>query len=768
MILNYKTFIYANHKCFVFLRLLYVTKNYLSENINRCMGIFSKSFPNVRQLGAMDCGPTCIKMIAKYYGRDFSVSFLRDKCFITKLGVNLLGISEAAETIGLRSTGVKINFEGLLESKPFPCILHWQNNHFVVLYKMTKNKVYISDPGAGIMVYNKQEFLEGWAHGSDTGFALFIETSTDFYENEFDNIEAKHVSATKFLLDYMRGYSSYFVQIFLGMLIGSVIMLFTPFLTQSIVDKGINGLDINFINLVLIGQVILFLGGAFVEVIRSWILLHIGSRINVSLISDFLKKLLSLKVQFFETHLIGDILRRIEDHKRIERLLTVTSLSTVFSIINLILFGIVLGIYDAKIFAVFFIGSSFSILWVTLFLRQKKKLDFKYFETYSKNYNKLIEIIKGVEEIKLSNSNKQKRWEWEENQAKIFKINTKALSVEQLQHNGSNIINHLTTILITYLSAKAVVNGEYSLGAMFAINMIVGQLGSPINQIIEFIPLLQEAKLGLDRILEVHTQEQEETHFNKTIFNIDKSEDIILENLSFSYTADPNNLVLKNINLTIPAGKTTAIVGSSGSGKSTLMKLLLRFYEPSSGKISVGSDNMNAIFYSVWRDNIGVVMQEGKIFSDTIANNISLGTKLDIKRAVECAKQACIDEFIMESLPLGYNTQIGDEGVPMSLGQKQRILLARAFYKNPNFMFLDEATSALDAKNERMVVENLEKFCANRSVVVIAHRLSTVVNADQIVVLHKGEIVEIGTHHELVTMQGIYYNLVKNQIELGS
>lgn len=732
------------------------------------MGIFSKSFPNVRQLGAMDCGPTCIKMIAKYYGRDFSVSFLRDKCFITKLGVNLLGISEAAETIGLRSTGVKINFEGLLESKPFPCILHWQNNHFVVLYKMTKNKVYISDPGAGIMVYNKQEFLEGWAHGSDTGFALFIETSTDFYENEFDNIEAKHVSATKFLLDYMRGYSSYFVQIFLGMLIGSVIMLFTPFLTQSIVDKGINGLDINFINLVLIGQVILFLGGAFVEVIRSWILLHIGSRINVSLISDFLKKLLSLKVQFFETHLIGDILRRIEDHKRIERLLTVTSLSTVFSIINLILFGIVLGIYDAKIFAVFFIGSSFSILWVTLFLRQKKKLDFKYFETYSKNYNKLIEIIKGVEEIKLSNSNKQKRWEWEENQAKIFKINTKALSVEQLQHNGSNIINHLTTILITYLSAKAVVNGEYSLGAMFAINMIVGQLGSPINQIIEFIPLLQEAKLGLDRILEVHTQEQEETHFNKTIFNIDKSEDIILENLSFSYTADPNNLVLKNINLTIPAGKTTAIVGSSGSGKSTLMKLLLRFYEPSSGKISVGSDNMNAIFYSVWRDNIGVVMQEGKIFSDTIANNISLGTKLDIKRAVECAKQACIDEFIMESLPLGYNTQIGDEGVPMSLGQKQRILLARAFYKNPNFMFLDEATSALDAKNERMVVENLEKFCANRSVVVIAHRLSTVVNADQIVVLHKGEIVEIGTHHELVTMQGIYYNLVKNQIELGS
>lgn len=732
------------------------------------MGFFSKSFPNVRQLGAMDCGPTCIKMIAKYYGRDFSVSFLREKCFITKLGVNLLGISEAAETIGLRSTGVKINFEGLLESKPFPCILHWKNNHFVVLYKMTKNKVFISDPAMGLMTYTKQEFLEGWSHGSDTGFALFIETSTDFFENEFDGVEEKHISATKFLLDYMRGYTPYFIQIFLGMLIGSVIMLFTPFLTQSIVDKGINGLDINFINLVLIGQVILFLGGAFVEVIRSWILLHIGSRINVSLISDFLKKLLSLKVQFFESHLIGDILRRIEDHKRIERLLTVTSLSTVFSIINLILFGIVLAMYDTKIFAVFFIGSTLSILWVTLFLKQKKKLDFKYFETYSKNYNKLIEIIKGVEEIKLSNSNKQKRWEWEENQARIFKINTKALSVGQLQNNGSNIINHLTTILVTYFSAIAVVNGEYSLGAMFAINMIVGQLSSPINQIIEFIPLLQEAKLGLDRILEVHQQEPEEAHFNKTVFQIDKSEDIILENLSFSYTGDPNNLVLKNINLTIPAGKTTAIVGSSGSGKSTLMKLLLRFYEPSLGKIIVGTDNMNAIFYSVWRNNIGVVMQEGKIFSDTIANNISLGSKLDIKRAVQCAKQACIDEFVTESLPLGYNTQIGDEGVPMSLGQKQRILLARAFYKNPSYMFLDEATSALDAKNERMVVENLEKFCSNRSVVVIAHRLSTVVNADQIVVLHKGEIAEVGTHKELVAMQGIYYGLVKNQIELGS
>lgn len=732
------------------------------------MGIFSKSFPNVRQLGAMDCGPTCIKMIAKYYGRDFSVSFLREKCFITKLGVNLLGISEAAETIGLRTTGVKINYDGLLESKPFPCIIHWKNNHFVVLYKMTRNRVFISDPAMGLVSYNKQEFIEGWAHGDETGFALFIEPSTEFYESEFDGVEEKQISSTKFLLDYMRGYMPYFMQIFMGMMIGSVIMLFTPFLTQSIVDKGINGLDINFINLILVGQIILFLGGAFVEIIRSWILLHIGSRINVSLISDFLKKLLSLKIQFFESHLIGDILRRVEDHKRIERLLTVTSLSTIFSIINLILFSVILVIYDFKIFSVFFIGSSLSIVWVTMFLKQKKKLDFKYFETYSKNYNKLIEIIKGVEEIKLSNSNKQKRWEWEENQARIFKINIKALSVEQLQNNGANIINQLTTILITYFSAKAVVAGHYSLGSMFAINMIVGQLKSPINQIIEFIPLLQEAKLGLDRILEVHVQEQEETHFNKTIASIDKAEDLVLENLSFSYTGDPANLVLKNINLVIPAGKTTAIVGSSGSGKSTLMKLLLRFYEPSLGKINIGSDNFNALYFSVWRANIGVVMQEGKIFSDTIANNIALGLKVDMKRVVECAKKACIDEFITESLPLAYNTQIGDEGVPMSLGQKQRILLARAFYKNPNYMFLDEATSALDAKNEKMVVENLEQFCVNRTVVVIAHRLSTVVNADQIVVLNRGEVAEVGTHKELVALQGIYYNLVKNQLELGS
>ena len=732
------------------------------------MGIFNKSFPNVRQLGAMDCGPTCIKMVAKYYGRDFSVSFLREKCFITKLGVNLLGISEAAETIGLRSTGVKINFDGLLESKPFPCIIHWKNNHFVVLYKMTRNKIYISDPAMGLMIYTKKEFLEGWAHGNDTGFALFIETSAEFFETEFDSVEEKLISPRKFLLDYMRGYTPYFVQIFIGMMISSIIMVFTPFLTQSIVDKGINGLDLNFINLVLIGQIILFLGGAFVEIIRSWILLHIGSRINVSLISDFLKKLLSLKIQFFESHLIGDILRRVEDHKKIERLLTVTSLSTVFSVINLILFSIILLMYDTKIFGIFFIGSSLSIIWVSLFLSQKKKLDFKYFETYSKNYNKLIEIVNGVEEIKLSNSNKQQRWEWEENQAKIFKINVKALSVEQLQHNGANIINQLTTIFITYYSARAVVLGEYSIGSMFAVNMIVGQLRSPINQIIDFIPLFQEAKLGLDRILEVHQQEQEETHFNKTVASIEKAEDLILENLSFSYTGDPNNLVLKNINLTIPAGKTTAIVGGSGSGKSTLMKLLLRFYEPSMGKIMVGTDNINTLFFSVWRNNIGVVMQEGKVFSDTISNNISLGLKSNTKRVVECAKLACIDEFITENLPLAYNTKIGSEGVPMSLGQKQRILLARAFYKNPNFMFLDEATSALDAKNERMIVNNLEEFCKNRSVVVIAHRLSTVVNADQIVVLDKGGVAEVGTHKELVAMQGIYYNLVKNQLELGS
>ncbi|HXD92175.1 MAG TPA: cysteine peptidase family C39 domain-containing protein, partial [Bacteroidia bacterium] len=396
--------------------------------------MFTKSFPNVRQLGAMDCGPTCIKMIAKYYGRDFSVSFLREKCFITKIGVTLLGISEAAETIGLRTTGVKINFDGLVESKPFPCIIHWKDNHFVVLYKIKRNTVYISDPAMGLVTYSKKEFLEAWAHGGDTGLALFIETSNEFFENEFDNIEEKHISGIRFLLDYMRSYSRYFVQIFVGMLIGSVIMIFTPFLTQSIVDKGINGLDINFINLVLIGQVILFIGGAFVEVIRSWILLHIGSRINVSLISDFLKKLLSLRIHFFESHLIGDILRRVEDHKRIEKLLTVTSLSTVFSVINLILFSIILLMFDVQVFAIFFVGSALSILWVTLFLKQRRKLDFKYFETYSKNYNKLIELIKGVEEIKLSNSNKQKRWEWEENQARIFKINMKALSVEQLQH----------------------------------------------------------------------------------------------------------------------------------------------------------------------------------------------------------------------------------------------------------------------------------------------------------------------------------------------
>jgi len=730
--------------------------------------MFTKSFPNVRQLGAMDCGPTCIKMIAKYYGRDFSVSFLREKCFITKIGVTLLGISEAAETIGLRTTGVKINFDGLVESKPFPCIIHWKDNHFVVLYKIKRNTVYISDPAMGLVTYSKKEFLEAWAHGGDTGLALFIETSNDFFENEFDNIEEKHISGTRFLLDYMRSYSRYFVQIFVGMLIGSVIMLFTPFLTQSIVDKGINGLDINFINLVLIGQVILFIGGAFVEIIRSWILLHIGSRINVSLISDFLKKLLSLPVQFFETHLIGDILRRVEDHKRIEKLLTVTSLSTLFSVINLILFSIILLTFDVQVFAIFFVGSTLSILWVTLFLKQRRKLDFKYFETYSKNYNKLIELIKGVEEIKLSNSNKQKRWEWEENQARIFKINMKALSVEQLQHNGSNIVNQLTTILITFFTAKAVVRGEYSIGSMFAINMIVGQLKGPVAQIIDFIPLLQEAKLGLNRILEVHKQEPEETHFNKTITHIEKAEDLTLENLSFSYTGDMANLVLKNINLTFDAGKTTAIVGSSGSGKSTLMKLLLRFYEPTMGKIVLGDDNINTVFYSVWRGNIGVVMQEGKIFSDTIANNISLGVDMDIKRVVACAKQACIDEFITENLPLNYYTQVGDEGLPMSLGQKQRILLARAFYKNPHFMFLDEATSALDAKNERIIVQNLETFCANKTVVVIAHRLSTVVNADKIVVLNRGEVAEVGTHKELVTMQGIYYNLVKNQLELGS
>lgn len=724
-----------------------------------------RKFPFIKQLDAMDCGPACLKMIAEYYGREFSLDELRERSNITRLGVSMYGISEAAESIGFRTKGMKINYESLKEKAPLPCIVHWNQNHFVVVY-FFKNRVYVSDPSFGRIQYSKEEFLKGFLSNNETGLALFLTPTPDFYEIE--NKKTKKYSGLTFLFSYLRGHTKFFIQLFFGLIAGSIILLITPFLTQAMVDFGINKQDIGFVYIIFIAQLMLFAGSSAIEIIRSWILLHIGTRVNISIVSDFLTKMLKLPLKIFNSKMMGDILQRIEDHKRIERLLTITSLNTLFSSVNIIIFGIVLLIYDDFIFFVFFAGSIISTLWTFAFLKRRKALDFKRFNQQSLNRGKLVHIIQGIEEIKVSNSAKQKRWEWENIQAKLFKINIKSLSLGQFQHFGSSAVTQFKNIVVSIIAAKAVIDGNITLGAMMAIMFIIGQLNVPIAQILNFVLTFQDAKIGLERISEIHIKKDEEDLDKRNIRDIPNNRDIILEGVSFSYDGSKLNYVLKNLDLVIPSGKVTAIIGISGSGKTTLMKLLLKFYEPQKGQISLGNINFNDLHSGKWREKCGVVFQDGYLFSDTIAKNISLGRmNVDYKKVEESLKIANIYEFVNKRLPSKYMTKIGEEGLKLSQGQSQRILLARAVYKDPEYLFLDEATSSLDANSEKEIMKNLNDFFVGKTVVIIAHRLSTVKNADKIVVLDKGRLVEEGTHDELVMIKKHYYKLVKNQLELG-
>jgi len=737
------------------------------------------SFPFYKQPDAMDCGPTCLRMVAKHYGRSISLQKLRSISETTRSGSSLHNLADAAENIGFRTLGVKIDFNKLQEEAPLPCIVHWQQKHFVVVYAIEKKKwsinnsqltIKVADPGHGLLTYNVRDFIDNWIgksanESTEEGIALLLEPTPRLEQPEQDDITDRKGFA--FLYRYVYRHKKLLVQLALGLLAGSLLQLIFPFLTQSIVDIGIQSRDIHFIYLILIAQIFLFLGRTSIELIRGWILLHLSTRINISLISDFFIKLMNLPIAFFDSKMTGDIMQRINDHHRIETLLTSTSLNTLFSFFNLIVFGGVLAWYDLKIFAIFFVGSALYFIWIVLFLKRRKDLDYKRFSQMSSEQSKVIELINGMQEIKLHNAEKQKRWSWEFLQVRLFKISMKSLVLEQTQSIGSSFINELKNILITVFSAKLVIDGQITLGMMMAISYIIGQLNGPIQQLIGFVYSVQDAKIALERLSEIHNRDDEEDENEQKIHDIPTNSDFELKDVHFRYTGSIEE-VIKGLDLTIPAKKITAIVGSSGSGKTTLMKLLLKFYEPNEGEIKIGNINLNAIAQKTWRAQSGVVMQEGYIFNDTIANNIAIGEDIvDISRLQQAVKIANISEFI-EQLPLGYNTKIGMEGVGMSTGQKQRLLIARAVYKNPQFIFFDEATSALDANNERTIMENLNTFFKGKTAVVIAHRLSTVKNADQIVVLEHGKIVELGTHEELVKLHGRYFDLVRNQLELGN
>ena len=726
-------------------------------------------FPFFRQYDAMDCGPTCLRMVSKYYGKHFSTEFLREKSFITREGVSLLGISDAAEAIGLRTMGVRINFERLKAEAPLPCVVHWDQNHFVVVYKFKKGKVYVADPAFGHLVYSEKEFREHWLatvkEGEEKGICLLLQPTPEFYQESDEKVSR---TGFRFVLNYLKPYKNLVVQLLLGFLLGSIILLAMPFLTQSVVDIGINNRDIGFIYLVLLAQLFLLIGKMSIEFIRSWILLHISTRINISIISDFLIKLMKLPLGFFDSKMIGDILQRIDDHARIERFLTAQSIGILFSMFSLVIFSIVLAIYNLNIFLIFVIGSLLYFVWVYVFMKRRRELDYKRFSKLSENQSKLIQIINGMQEIKLNNYEKEKRWEWERVQAGLFKVSVKSLSLEQYQDAGSVFINETKNILIIIVAATAVINGELTLGMMLAIQYIIGQLNTPLKQLIRFMHQAQDAKISLERLAEVHEKKNEVEDAAAYVRKLPENKSISVSNLIFQYEGPRSPKVLNNISLEIPENKTTAVVGTSGSGKTTLIKLLLGFYPPVEGDIKVGGTRLANFSPKIWREKCGVVMQDGFIFSDSVAKNIVVNEgEIDEDRLLHAVKMANIQDDI-ESMPLSYNTKIGQEGVGLSQGQKQRILIARAIYKNPVYLFFDEATNALDANNERLIMENMGQFSKGRTVVVVAHRLSTVKNADQIIVLEKGEIVERGKHQELIDKKGKYFELVKNQLELGN
>jgi len=729
----------------------------------------------------MDCGATSLRIIARYYGRTIPIPFLRKRSHTGREGASLLGISKAAEEIGFHSMAVKISFTRLQENAPLPLIALWNQNHYIVVYKVNHKKVFVSDPANGLLTYTHQEFMKQWISpiankNTEEGICLLLEPTPAFHEQDLPESKEEKLDTRAFLMHYIKPHQRMMLELLLILIVGSLLQLAIPFLTQNIVDTGINNKDINFIWLVLIAQLMITLGQMALELMRSWMMLHVSSRINISLISDFFIKLMKLPIRYFDTRLSGDLMQRIQDHSRIESFLTNTSLNALFSLFTLVLYGGILAYYNITLFGLFALGSSMYMGWILFFMKRREKLDYKRFSQAGATNSKVIELVNGMQEIKLHNAEQQKRWGWERIQVKLYHISMKSMTLEQTQSIGSRIINEVKNIFTTVVAAKLVIDGKLTLGMMLSVSYIMGQLNGPVIQLMGVVKSWQDARISLDRLTEIYQREEENTLHTtnkggtevtlKPFMPVPKNHDIYLNDVSFRYD-ELSSDVLKNINLMIPSGKVTAVVGSSGSGKTTLLKLLMRFYEPTGGDVCVEKTSLSQTDMYEWRALCGVVMQEGFIFNDTIAGNIAVGDDVpDWDKLTHAAMVANIKSFV-DSLPLAFNTKIGQEGVGISGGQKQRLLIARAVYKNPEILFFDEATSALDANNEKVIMEHLKEFYQGKTVVVMAHRLSTVREAEKIVVLDNGTIAEEGNHETLLAKKGFYYELVKNQLELA-
>lgn len=727
-------------------------------------------FPFYRQLESADCGSSCLRIVSKFYGKKHPANYLRDLCHTTQQGVSLLSISDAAEAIGFRTSGLMLTWKQLRDEAKIPCIAHWNQHHFIVVYKVSKKHVWVSDPAVGLIKYSTEKFQKYWLSATDRdgqqrGTVLLLEPTPEFYE--IDEKETKNLGFM-YLLRYMKSYKRYIFQIILGLLTGGFLSLILPFISQAIVDEGIGTGNLNFVVVMLIAQVMIIIGSTANNLIQSWLMLHMTARLSVSLISDFLHKLMRLPIAFFDSRRIGDILQRIGDYGRVQSFLTGSLLSITMALFTLIVYGGIMMSYNLKILLIFVLGSVLYVSWVLIFVRTRRKLDYKRFQASANNQSNMVQLVSAMQEIKLNHCEKQKRWEWERIQAKLFKINISALALGQAQSIGGVFIDQTKNVIISFLAAQAVINGDMTLGMMTAVQYVIGQLNAPVSEFISFIQSTQDAKISLERLNEIYSRDEEEPSEKELIKDIPHDVTLELRHVSFQYEGKHSEMVLEDINLIIPSNKVTAIVGTSGSGKTTLLKMLLGFYPPSEGEILLNGRRLQKYSPSSWRDKCGVVMQEGFIFSDTIANNIAVGDETpDMKRLMEATTAVRMDSFI-ESLPLGYKTKVGIEGQGLSSGQKQRILIARAIYKQADMLILDEATNSLDAHNEKYIMNELKNIFKDKTVIVVAHRLSTVKDADNIIVLENGILKESGNHESLIQKKGSYYKLIKNQLELGN
>lgn len=746
--------------------------------------MFTSKFPNDRQLDMLDCGPACLRMIAKYYKKFYSLQYLRDKCNITKEGVSFLDLSHAAEEIGLRTLSLKCTINDLILKIPLPAIVHWDESHFIVVYKILEQKpiitkynkifssnkdlkgtIYVSDPAKGLIKYNTKEFADRWIKkDTNVGTLIVLEPQADFHQRIGEE-KLEHQKTFENFIGYLTPYKKSFLNLFIVMMLVTILQGLLPFISKAVIDIGIQTHDIDFINILLIANVVIILSVMLSNLVRDWILLHITSRINIALISDYLIKLMRLPITFFENKMTGDILQRAQDNERIRSFIMNNSINMIFSALTFIVFGVIMFIYNPVIFYIFITGSIIYLIWVMGFLNIRKKLDWEYFDLVSKNQSYWVETISCIQDIKINNYEQQKRWKWENIQARLYKVNIRILSITNAQNLGAQFIDSLKNLFITFYCTKAVIAGEMTFGVMISTQFIIGMLNAPITQFIQFIISFQFAKISFLRLNEIHQLDDEHNNVGKNSLELPEKKDLIINNLAFQYTKN-SQMVLKGIGLTIPEGKVTAIVGDSGSGKSTLLKLLLRLYKPSYGEIMIGNMNINNISLRQWRDKCGAVMQDGKIFNDTIMNNIVLDDeKINYEKLKKALQTANITQEI-EQLPLGYQTIMGEQGRGLSGGQKQRILIARALYKNPDYLFFDEATNNLDTINEQKIVNALDDIFKDKTVIIVAHRLSTIRKADQIIVMQDGSIVEVGNHSTLMKQNGRYQQLVKSQIDL--